>query len=565
MSGTKNKDNDITAFTSEFLARYEPLECLSRNEISETYLVKLRETDKKYVVKIYDKYFITDSFDERMILEKLDHPAVPKLTDSFETEESVYVVREYVQGKPLDEMEEPLSELAVLNIGTQLCDILAYLHTQLPPVIHRDIKPSNVIIDGDGKVCLIDFGIARLYKETAVKDTKYAATDGFSSPEQYGYMQTDALSDIFSLGKLLCWILTGSDDIIEIDGIKNHRLKKVVKKCAAFAPENRYKTAATVKAALLHACNSSKCLKTTTVSAAVLILMVGCFFLGRLTAPSVMQHAEPPAVDSSNQKDAPPAVNNGQQSLQLPPTSDIHIFKEPLIEQAVRLVLDINEDDPVTYSDLFEITDININGAQPLMPGEFIQDPPDGNIQSLEDLASMISLRTLFLTNQPLSDISQLAGSSMLTELQIMNCPISDLSALLSVPNLQFLHIHNTNVSDYTVLEDLKLLQMLMIGINNNISKISDLGNISHIKLINLYNMPLVSLEGVENLSLLESLSIFETQVNDFSPLNDEATLPNLKELIICPHMEPFLHTLTRKDVEVMVREWCVCDKDTHT
>jgi serine/threonine protein kinase len=535
MNDVKSDNSDNVVFTTEFLARYEPLECFSRNEISETYLVKLRENGTHYVVKIYDKYFVTDSADERKILENLNHPAIPKLTDSFETEESVYVIREYAKGKPLDESEEPVSERAALNIGTQLCDILTYLHTQTPPVIHRDIKPSNVIIDENGKLCLIDFGIARLYKETALKDTKYAATDGFSSPEQYGYMQTDAISDIYSLGKLLCWILTGSDDIIEIDSIKNRNLTKVIKKCAAFAPENRYKSAESVKTALHRAVNKGRYYKTAALSAALLLLMAGSFILGRITASDSLppQGLTPPASDWIN--------------------TDIYTFNEPLVEQAVKLMLDKDYTEPVTYGELDLITELHIFGIHPVMPGEYIEDPPNGSIFSLEDFTYMKSLRMLTLSNQPISDISLLSECFLLSELSIRHCPISDLSPLASLDNLRKLHIHATHVTDYSPIEQINALSVLIIGFETGFSRISDLGNISNLTDLSLYSFPLMSLEGVESMPLLRQLSIHNTYVSDFSHLNNTTALPDFFRLVISPDMEQFLYTLARNDIDVVI------------
>jgi Leucine-rich repeat (LRR) protein len=241
-----------------------------------------------------------------------------------------------------------------------------------------------------------------------------------------------------------------------------------------------------------------------------------------------------------------------------PDILDVHIFTEPLIERAVRLVLAIHDDDPVTYGDLLLVTHINIQGAFPLMPDEYIQDPSDGNIQSLEDLAHMKSLRSLHLAHQPLSDISQLSENTMLREIAITACPISDLSPLLSLPNLRFLFISRTLVTDYSVIEELKSLEWLGIHHEKGVSRVSDLGDISFITELMLDNMQLVDLDGIENLPLLETLSIASTYVTDFSLLNDSAALPILRELIICPCMEQHLHTLTRSDIEVVITEFCV-------
>ncbi len=80
-------------------------------------------------------------------------------------------------------------------------------------MIHRDIKPQNIIMDKTGRIKLIDFGISRVFQESAKNDTVYFGTKEFSPPEQYGFSQTDNRSDIFSFGVVLCWLLTGEANI----------------------------------------------------------------------------------------------------------------------------------------------------------------------------------------------------------------------------------------------------------------------------------------------------------------------------------------------------------------
>jgi serine/threonine-protein kinase len=89
--------------------------------------------------------------------------------------------------------------------------VLSYLHAQHPPVIFRDLKPANVMLTPEGQLKLIDFGIARLFKPGQSHDTQAFGTMGYSAPEQYGRGQTDARSDVYSLGVMLHQLLTGFD------------------------------------------------------------------------------------------------------------------------------------------------------------------------------------------------------------------------------------------------------------------------------------------------------------------------------------------------------------------
>ncbi len=119
---------------------------------------------------------------------------------------------EYVEGRNLEEelaaRGEPLPEGLVIDIARQLCDVLAYLHGLVPPIIYRDMKPSNVMLNPNGRVVLVDFGIARLFK--AARKGTMIGTLGFAPPEQYQGL-VDPRSDIYSLGATLHYVLTGRD------------------------------------------------------------------------------------------------------------------------------------------------------------------------------------------------------------------------------------------------------------------------------------------------------------------------------------------------------------------
>ena len=152
---------------------------------------------------------------EAEMLAALTHPNLPRVIDHFQQNGHAYLVMEYIPGETLLEwlqregLPQPLPR--VLEWAHQLCDVLGYLHAQRPPIIFRDLKPANIMLTPQGQIKLIDFGIARLFKPGQAKDTQAFGTVGYSAPEQYGRGQTDARSDVYSLGVLLHQLLTGYD------------------------------------------------------------------------------------------------------------------------------------------------------------------------------------------------------------------------------------------------------------------------------------------------------------------------------------------------------------------
>ena len=158
---------------------------------------------------------------EAHIMRDLDHPNIVHVNDIIDENGALYVVMDYVPGKDLAKIMRENREAQgggvyafpqedVIDWGIQLCDALGYLHAQNPPVIYRDMKPGNVMLQDDGTVKIIDFGIAREFKPNQSTDTKPLGTRGYASPEAAeSVSQTDARSDIYSLGVTLFHLVTG--------------------------------------------------------------------------------------------------------------------------------------------------------------------------------------------------------------------------------------------------------------------------------------------------------------------------------------------------------------------
>lgn len=155
---------------------------------------------------------------EAGLLATLQHPAIPKVYDFFEEHGKVYLVLEFIPGKDLETVLEehgkPLDEAQVARWALQICEVLSYLHNHKPePIVFRDMKPSNVMVVGDDRIVLIDFGIARNLNRSDRKGTMIG-TEGYSPPEQYRGV-AEPVGDIYALGATLHHLLTNTDPRLE--------------------------------------------------------------------------------------------------------------------------------------------------------------------------------------------------------------------------------------------------------------------------------------------------------------------------------------------------------------
>jgi len=152
---------------------------------------------------------------EAQILARLTHPNLPKVYDYFSLTGAYYIVMEYISGSTLEQVlsaqrGKPVDERLALSWALQICRAMHFLSVQRPrPIVFRDLKPANIMISRDNRIKLIDFGIARFFKEDKQEDTYVYGTPGYAAPEQYGTGQTDVRSDIFSLGATLHHCITG--------------------------------------------------------------------------------------------------------------------------------------------------------------------------------------------------------------------------------------------------------------------------------------------------------------------------------------------------------------------
>lgn len=231
--------------------------------------------------------------DEIELMRHLRHPRIPSFIQDFYEGGRRYFVMEYIPGDTLEQRLErthgPLPERDVLRWMVGICDVLTYLHEQRHPIIVRDLKPGNIMVTPGGEARLIDFGIARTYKQGQRTNTENLGTMTYASPEHLGKTQTDPRSDIYSLGATMYHLLTGHEPVPlqtpapgslrRLQPSISAATEDVVIKAMQLDPGRRFQTAAEMRAAL------ERCLDAITVATAAAASPAAS---GRKNAPVVL-------------------------------------------------------------------------------------------------------------------------------------------------------------------------------------------------------------------------------------------------------------------------------------
>jgi eukaryotic-like serine/threonine-protein kinase len=270
----KNGEFILADIGSVIDGKYEILKLIGKGGMSKVYLAMDKRLNKQWAVKEIEKsgrdkrnneVVIQSAIAEAHLIKRLDHPALPRIVDIIENNNIIYVVMDYIEGEPLNKIIDDYGaqpQDVVIDWAMQLCDVLDYLHTSNPPIIYRDMKPANVMLRPDGSLKLIDFGIAREFKEENIEDTVSLGTKGYAAPEQFGGKgQTDARTDVYCLGVTLYHLVTGqnpSDPPYEIYPIRDWNpnlsggLERIIEKCTQLNPDDRYQSCAELLYALNH-------------------------------------------------------------------------------------------------------------------------------------------------------------------------------------------------------------------------------------------------------------------------------------------------------------------------
>lgn len=253
--------------------KYEILKEIGRGGMSTVYLAMDKRLNKQWAIKEIKKVandanneiVVQSLLIEANLMKRLDHAALPRIVDIIDDGKVIYIIMDYIEGESLDKIlmnNGAQPQDVVIEWAKQLCDVLGYLHRQNPPIIYRDMKPSNVMLKPEGKLKVIDFGIAREYKEHNVADTVSLGTKGYAAPEQFGGRgQTDPRTDIYCLGVTLYHLVTGHNPAeypYEMYPIRRWNpslsagLEKIILKCTQNNPSDRYQNCDELMYALEH-------------------------------------------------------------------------------------------------------------------------------------------------------------------------------------------------------------------------------------------------------------------------------------------------------------------------
>ncbi len=292
--------------------KYEILKLVGKGGMSKVYLAMDTNIHKPWAVKEIDKtvrdqnneVIIQSAIAEANLIKELDHNAIVRIVDIIDEPDKIFIIEDFIDGETLNAIvlrEGAQPQEKVIRWAIQICSALEYLHTRKPPIIYRDMKPANVMLKPEGNVKIIDFGIAREYKEHNTEDTKCLGTKGYAAPEQFGGKgQTDARTDVYCLGVTLYYLVTGmnpSEPPYEIYPIRHWNpklssgLEAIILKCTRPNPSERFQSCAELSYALQHyeeytaQYRSKQVMKVAKfgalVMAGLLFVGVGCFGLAK--------------------------------------------------------------------------------------------------------------------------------------------------------------------------------------------------------------------------------------------------------------------------------------------
>lgn len=215
--------------------KYITLQTLSEDSRSKVELVRQGDSGSLFIKKTL---YASDT--PYRLLQYHRIPGIPHIFALDRQEGKTVLLEEYVKGETLHQRLESygtVDDCTAAKWLLQLCFILQGVHRL--HIIHRDIKPSNILITPEQKLYLIDFDASRVYEPGKSTDTVCLGTKGYAAPEQYGYAQTDARTDLYSMGVLFNQLLTGK---FPEEQIYTGKLGQIIQGCIPMDPNQRFQS-----------------------------------------------------------------------------------------------------------------------------------------------------------------------------------------------------------------------------------------------------------------------------------------------------------------------------------
>ncbi len=225
------------------LSEYQDLGELNENK--KVHLVRNRLNGRICVRKV----LAPELYDIYVTLKYNQTAYTPYIYEIIQSNDSIIIVEEYFDGENLQDALEnhTFTDMEVAKIILDLCKCLKSLHDMNPPIICRDLKPQNIIRTNQKEIKLIDFDIARAYQPGKKQDTVIMGTEGYAAPEQFGFGQTDARTDIYGLGVLWNYLLIQK---FPTEQIVYGKYTDIIQKCTQMDPKDRYQNVEEVQEAL---------------------------------------------------------------------------------------------------------------------------------------------------------------------------------------------------------------------------------------------------------------------------------------------------------------------------
>lgn len=574
----------------EYTDIYNVLSMMSETKLHKSYLLEDKKQHFKVILKTGEGDSSTLLKTEAEVGEKARAALAEtdgRVISYREIDGIGYLLRHYIEGMNLIEYVERrmiLSAEEIYDILRILCYKVSILHELNPPVIHRDIKPENIIVRAKrGRIIdvyVIDYGTARVYDEGKEHDTVFVASRQTAAPEQYGFSQTDARTDVYGLGKVLCYMLTGGFDSdafkdktykeyrsMGISTLEYNALSRTVVKATSLDPDKRYDTVKLFWEACIKGCRMRKYGMYIAACLVGLIVIVGAYNIGAIHQKNIdraddaheitaMNDNDVGAGDESNSElqdgsngETDAADSNKEQGVD--EYSDDEYDGDGKNEMSSETADDAIADNQTNASASDNEVDTDKSGSvifeSELLKEAVLRNLPSGTVITKETLSKVRSIRIIgkkcfgydneiwaykdmvlvdggAYPNSDVGDVTDLsliASMDNLEELYLANQGLTDISALRGCP-VKTLFLNGNNIEDFSVLETMPNLENLFIG-NNPISKLPNLAGCGKLRMLNLDHLFL------DNIEPLKGLNIYELEMLDIHVLDNDYS--SLKEL----------------------------------